>query len=71
MAFVGLKVSGAKYATRHFVKKKGSFTHYNRHEIRFITVMLQSWLSYTPVERQSVAINNSNKAVCDPASFLS
>ena len=30
--------------------KNGSFACYNEHEIRFLTVGLQSCLSYTPIE---------------------
>ena len=44
--------------------RKGSLACYNGHEIRFITVMLQSCPSYTSIESitntgQSVVINNS------------
>ena len=67
-----VKVRGAKYATRHFTKK-GSFSSYKGHEIRFITVMLQKCLSYTPIDsiilEQSVNTNNNYKELCDATSF--
>ena len=39
-----------KICHKAFHEKNGSFTRYNGHEIRFITFMLQSSLSYTPIE---------------------